>query len=116
MPVDTVREFLRARPWTASYDPGVPADLDLPETSLVHMLERSVARHGASTSLEFFGATTSYAALGRQVDRAAEGLRRLAGDGDLRSRLALAARARIEAEFSFRRRMERMTEVYELLW
>ena len=83
MPVDTVREFLRARPWTASYDPGVPADLDLPETSLVHMLERSVARHGASTALEFFGATTSYAALGRQVDRAAEGLRRLGvGRGD----------------------------------
>ena len=83
MPVDTVREFLRARPWTASYDPGVPADLDLPETSLVHMLERSVARHGASTALEFFGATTSYAALGRQVDRAAEGLRRLGvGCGD----------------------------------
>ena len=77
MPVETVREFLRARPWTASYDPGVPADLELPETSLVHMLERSVARHGASTALEFFGATTSYAALGRQVDRAAEGLRRL---------------------------------------
>ncbi|MEX5297985.1 long-chain-fatty-acid--CoA ligase [Kocuria sp. CPCC 205292] len=77
MPVETVREFLRARPWTASYDPGVPADLDLPETSLVHMLERSVARHGAGTALEFFGATTSYAALGRQVDRAAEGLRRL---------------------------------------
>ena len=71
MPVETVREFLRARPWTASYDPGVPADLDLPETSLVHMLERSVARHGAGTALEFFGATTSYAALGRQVDRAA---------------------------------------------
>ncbi|MGC5654316.1 UNVERIFIED_CONTAM: AMP-binding protein [Kocuria sp. CPCC 205315] len=34
-------------------------------------------RHRASTALEFFGATTSHAALGRQVDRAAEGLRRL---------------------------------------
>ncbi|MEX5293754.1 long-chain-fatty-acid--CoA ligase [Kocuria sp. CPCC 205268] len=77
MPVDTVREFLRARPWTASYDPGVPADLELPETSLVHMLERSVARHGPRTALEFFGARTSYAALGGQVERAAEGLRRL---------------------------------------
>ncbi|MFE7630310.1 long-chain-fatty-acid--CoA ligase [Kocuria sp. NPDC057446] len=77
MPEHTVRDVLRARPWTASYDPGVPADLELPETSLVHMLERSVARHGARTALEFFGATTSYADLGRQVDRAAEGLRRL---------------------------------------
>jgi hypothetical protein len=43
-------------------------------------------------------------------------LRRLAGDGDLRKRLAEAAQARIEAEFSFRRRMQRMAEVYERLW
>ncbi|MCJ8506101.1 long-chain-fatty-acid--CoA ligase [Kocuria flava] len=83
MPDASTREFLRARPWTASYDPGVPADLELPETSLVHMLERSVARHGSRPALEFFGARTSYARLGEQVERAAEGLRRLgvaAGD------------------------------------
>ncbi len=77
MPAESTRDFLRARPWTASYDPGVPADLDLPETSLAHMLERSVARHGRKTALEFFGARTSYADLGRQVEQAAEGLRRL---------------------------------------
>ncbi|MGQ1839103.1 long-chain-fatty-acid--CoA ligase [Kocuria turfanensis] len=77
MPAESARDFLRARPWTASYDPGVPADLDLPETSLAHMLERSVARHGRKTALEFFGVRTSYADLGRQVERAAEGLRRL---------------------------------------
>ncbi|GEO95140.1 long-chain-fatty-acid--CoA ligase [Kocuria turfanensis] len=77
MPAESARDFLRARPWTASYDPGVPAELDLPETSLAHMLERSVARHGRKTALEFFGARTSYADLGRQVERAAEGLRRL---------------------------------------
>ncbi|MUN62040.1 AMP-binding protein [Kocuria sediminis] len=77
MPAESARDFLRARPWTASYDPGVPADLNLPETSLAHMLERSVARHGRKTALEFFGARTSYADLGRQVERAAEGLRRL---------------------------------------
>ena len=83
MPAQSVRDLLRTRPWTASYDPGVPVELDLPETSLVHMLERSVARNGARTALRFFGATTSYARLGDQVDRAAEGLRRLgvtAGD------------------------------------
>ncbi|MGX5357061.1 long-chain-fatty-acid--CoA ligase [Kocuria sp. KH4] len=77
MPAESTRDFLRARPWTASYDAGVPADLDLPETSLAHMLERSVARHGRKTALEFFGARTSYADLGRQVEQAAEGLRRL---------------------------------------
>jgi glycosyltransferase involved in cell wall biosynthesis len=46
----------------------------------------------------------------------AGGLRRLIKDAGLRRRLADAARARIETEFSFRRRMERMAEVYELLW
>jgi glycosyltransferase involved in cell wall biosynthesis len=46
----------------------------------------------------------------------AGGLRRLTMDSGLRERLATAARARIEAEFSFRRRMERMAEVYEKLW
>jgi glycosyltransferase involved in cell wall biosynthesis len=50
------------------------------------------------------------------ADTLTEGLRRLAGDGDLRKRLAEAAQARIEAEFSFRRRMQRMAEVYERLW
>ena len=80
---ETSRDFLSARPWTASYDPRVPRDLELPETSLIHMLEKSVARHGARTALEFFGAGLSYAQLGERVQRAAEGLRRLgveAGD------------------------------------
>ncbi|MBX4365431.1 AMP-binding protein, partial [Mycobacterium tuberculosis] len=57
--------------------------LDLPETSLVHMLEKSVARHGAKTAVEFFGAGTTYAQLGEQVQSVAEGLRVLgvqAGD------------------------------------
>ena len=80
---ETSRDFLAARPWTASYDPRVPRDLELPETSLIHLLEKSVARHGARTALEFFGAGLSYAQLGERVQRAAEGLRRLgveAGD------------------------------------
>jgi long-chain acyl-CoA synthetase len=47
------------------------------------MFERSVAEAGPAPALEFFGRRTSYAELGEQVDRAAEGLRRLgvrAGD------------------------------------
>lgn len=46
----------------------------------------------------------------------AGGLRRLAGDPETRRRLAQAARRRIESEFGFRRRMDRMAEVYGLLW
>lgn len=63
------------RPWLKNYNPGVARDLDLPETSLVHVLEESVRRAPDLTALEFFGATTTYAELGEQVERVAEGLR-----------------------------------------
>lgn len=65
------------RPWVAQYQPGVPADIELPTESLVAMLERSVAEAGDAPALEFFGRRTTYAELGAQVERAAEGLRRL---------------------------------------
>ncbi|MDQ0848918.1 long-chain acyl-CoA synthetase [Arthrobacter sp. B3I9] len=71
------------QPWVKNYQPGVPAEIEPPTESLVAMLERSVAEAGAAPALEFFGRRTSYRELGEQVDRAAEGLRRLgvrAGD------------------------------------
>ncbi|WP_144791032.1 long-chain-fatty-acid--CoA ligase [Kocuria palustris] len=71
------RDFLATRPWTASYDDGVAHDIELPDTSLIHMLERSVAENSQRTALEFFGARWKYSRLGAEVERAAEGLRRL---------------------------------------
>ncbi len=71
------------QPWVKNYQPGVPADIELPTESLVAMLERSVSEAGDAPALEFFGRRTSYTDLGEQVDRAAEGLRNLgvrAGD------------------------------------
>ncbi|MEQ4518070.1 long-chain-fatty-acid--CoA ligase [Pseudarthrobacter sp. B907] len=71
------------RPWTKHYSPGVPANLKLPEGSLVDLIDSSVRRFGAKTALEFFGATTSYRELGAQINRAAAGLKKLgvkAGD------------------------------------
>ncbi len=70
-------------PWVASYQPGVPAEIDLPTEPLTAMFERSVAEAADHPALEFFGRRTTYAELGDQVARAAEGLRRLgvrAGD------------------------------------
>lgn len=70
-------------PWIKHYQPGVPAQIELPTQSLVGLYERSVAEAGESIACEFFGRTTSYNALGDQIARAAEGLRRLgvqAGD------------------------------------
>lgn len=71
------------RRWAASYAPGVPLDIEVPEESLVDLLESSVERFGPLDALDFFGATTTYAELGQQVAKAAEGLRRLGvGPGD----------------------------------
>lgn len=71
------------QPWVKNYQPGVPAEIELPTESLIDMLEHSVAEAGNLPALEFFGRRTSYRELGEQVDRAAEGLRTLgvrAGD------------------------------------
>lgn len=71
------------RPWTRHYSPGVPADLKLPEGSLVDLMDSSVRRYGNKTALEFFGARTSYRELGASISRAAAGLKALgvrAGD------------------------------------
>ncbi|HEV7948938.1 MAG TPA: long-chain-fatty-acid--CoA ligase [Glaciihabitans sp.] len=71
------------RPWLANYQPGVPADIEMPTESLIHMLENSVAEAASFPALEFFGRRTTYADLGDQINRAAEGLRQLgvrAGD------------------------------------
>lgn len=69
--------------WIKNYQPGVPAKIALPAESLVDMLERSVREGDRHPAMEFFGRRTSYRELGEQVERAAEGLRRLgvvAGD------------------------------------
>jgi long-chain acyl-CoA synthetase len=70
-------------PWVKHYQPGVPAEIELPTESLVALYERSVAEAGSHVATEFFGRTTTYTELGDQIARAAEGLRLLgvqAGD------------------------------------
>ncbi|HEV7812457.1 MAG TPA: long-chain-fatty-acid--CoA ligase [Leifsonia sp.] len=64
------------RPWLSSYADGVPAEIDLPAGSLSHLIDESVAAYAKHVALEFFGATTTYAELGDQIARAAEGLRK----------------------------------------
>jgi long-chain acyl-CoA synthetase len=71
------------RPWLAAYAEGVPHEIDEPNETLPEMIAASVKRYDRATALEFFGATTSYRELGEQIERAAEGLRRLGvGHGD----------------------------------
>jgi long-chain acyl-CoA synthetase len=65
------------RPWLDSYADGVPHEIPLPEGSLYDLVAASVEAHPGSVALEFFGKETTYAELGEQIDRAAEGLRLL---------------------------------------
>ncbi|MFF1572854.1 long-chain-fatty-acid--CoA ligase [Leifsonia sp. NPDC058292] len=64
------------RPWASNYADGVPADIDLPTGSLAHLIDDSVNAYPKHVALEFFGATTTYAELGEQIARVAEGLRK----------------------------------------
>ncbi|WP_166867134.1 long-chain-fatty-acid--CoA ligase [Salinibacterium sp. ZJ70] len=71
------------KPWLDSYAPGVPHDVTVPEGSLSNLIAESVEKYPDNVALEFFGRETTYAELGAQIRRAAEGLRRLgvkAGD------------------------------------
>ncbi len=65
------------RPWISSYAEGVPDDIELPTGSLADLIQASVTEFGDRVALEFFGRETTYAELGEQIDRAAEGLRQL---------------------------------------
>ena len=66
-----------ARPWLASYAPGVPHELPPVEGSLSDLIRASVDEYGDHVALEFFERTTTYAELGDEIERAAEGLRLL---------------------------------------
>lgn len=66
-----------SRPWLSSYAEGVPSDIDEPSETLPEMMAASIKAYAKHPALEFFGAVTTYRELGEQIERAAEGLRRL---------------------------------------
>lgn len=68
---------LDARPWLAQYAPGVPANIEESDESLVDLLDHAVARFRDRVALDFYGKATTYGELGDEVARAAEALRGL---------------------------------------
>lgn len=69
--------------WASSYGSGVPLHLDHGDTTLTGQLEATVDRWSGRRALDFLGAGTTWAEVGDQVNRVAEGLRRLGvGPGD----------------------------------
>ncbi len=72
-----------ARPWLASYDPGVPAEVEVPEITVDGLLRRSAEAHPSRVAMDFYGHQTSYAELDRLVDGFAGLLQRSGlGPGD----------------------------------
>lgn len=63
------------RPWVKNYNPGTAVDIELSDDSLTHLMDLAVHSVPQKVALEFFGSTTSYAELGDQIRRVAEGLR-----------------------------------------
>ena len=63
------------RPWLESYGPGVPADVEEPTEPVTRTLTHAAAKYPSRVATDFFGAVTTYQALARRVDRAAEALR-----------------------------------------
>jgi len=71
------------RPWTASYEPGEPTDIDVPAITVDALLRQSAERFPDRDALVFFGARTSFAELDAAVDRFAGYLHGLGlGRGD----------------------------------
>ena len=69
-----------ARPWLASYPPGVPATIGPDEyRSLKHLLEHSMAKHAARPAYTSMGRTLRYADLERMSGDLAAWLQQAAG-------------------------------------
>ncbi len=66
--------FLEARPWLAHYTDGVPATVDVPEQPVTAALDDAARRWPNRIALDFFGATTTYAQLHEQAERASAAL------------------------------------------
>lgn len=71
------RHLLEERPWLAHYEPGVPAEIEVPPVTVDRLLRDAAARWPARDALVFFGARTTYAELDQAVDRMATALRRV---------------------------------------
>ena len=65
---------LTDRPWLAFYDPGVPADVAVPDEPLDLALSTAAARFPQRTAIRFFGRSISYRELDELVNRFAQAL------------------------------------------
>ncbi len=64
----------RNRPWLAAYDPGVPAEIDLPDEPLHAALSSAAQRYPGRIAIRFLGRSITYRELDAQANRFANAL------------------------------------------
>ena len=64
-------------PWVQQYDPGVPLEVTVPQTTIPELLVQAARRSPGSSALVFFGKKTTYGQLQDQVFRLAHALKNL---------------------------------------
>jgi long-chain acyl-CoA synthetase len=62
------------RPWISRYDPGVPADVDIPDEPLHQGLIRAAQQHPERVAIRFYGRSVTYRELDEQANRFANAL------------------------------------------
>ncbi len=75
--VELDASILAARPWVKYYEPGVPAQLNIPDQPLPWLLEQTANRYPGQTALIYYGHKISYAALWTLARRFALALQHL---------------------------------------
>ena len=68
---------LAGRPWTRSYDPGVPATLSYPDVTLHALLDDAAESYPNAVATIFFNAKRTYLSISEEAWRFANGLRKL---------------------------------------
>jgi long-chain acyl-CoA synthetase len=64
-------------PWARHYDPGVPLEVEAPNTSLPWLLRQTAAQAPDAPALIFFGKSLTYSAFREQAARVAQSLKTL---------------------------------------
>lgn len=70
-------ELLPERPWLRFYQPGVPAELDIPAQPLTWLLDDAVKHYASQAAVLYFGNRLTYAQLSALANRFAVGLQKL---------------------------------------
>ncbi|MGA3083451.1 MAG: AMP-binding protein [Thermodesulfobacteriota bacterium] len=68
------KEIYLSKPWLKYYPEGVPAEVEIPEGSVMDLFDQSVEKYGNRPSLIFYGKKITYREIKDSVDRLATAL------------------------------------------